>query len=197
MTPAGRRVPTASQTTGPFFSDCLLRADATRAVVASGDTDGERIRIEGRVLDGDGAPVPDALVETWQANAHGRFNHPADERRLPLDPAFLGYARVGTDDDGRFAIETIKPGRVPLGPGDARLQAPHLAVAILGRGLLNHLYTRIYFADEPSNADDAVLALVPAERRETLLARRADGTATYRFDVVLQGERETVFFDPR
>ena len=199
MTPAQPPGATGSQTTGPFFHDCLLRTGAMRDTAAPPGAEGVRIRVEGRVTDGDGAGVPDVVLETWQANALGRFAHPADERRLPLERDFIGFARVGTDADGYFALETVKPGRVPMRLDDPRLQAPHLCVAIFGRGLNNHLLTRVYFADEASNDEDPVLALVPAERRGTLVAAPAGGesAATYRFDVVLQGERETVFFDPR
>jgi protocatechuate 3,4-dioxygenase alpha subunit len=156
-----------------------------------------RFRVEGRVVDGDGAPVPDAVLELWQANHHGRYNHPGDRRDLPLDPAFTGYGRIATDAEGRFCFTTVKPGAVPF---DAeRAQAPHISIAVLGRGLLNHLYTRLYFGDEPATAHDPVLQRVPADRRATLIAQRDAATAgaevVYRFDVVLQGEGETVFFD--
>jgi protocatechuate 3,4-dioxygenase alpha subunit len=186
---------TSSQTVGPFFHDCLLREDARRNVLAGPDTAGARIRITGTVYDGDGAPVPDAMIEIWQANSHGRYNHPRDTRDLPLDPGFTGFGRAGTDAEGRYWFETIVPGAVPY---DAeRLQAPHICVALFGRGLLNHLYTRLYFADDPAAADDPVLARVPAGRRGTLLAaREQDGDAAmYRFDIVLQGLGETVFFN--
>jgi protocatechuate 3,4-dioxygenase alpha subunit len=192
---------TASQTVGPFFHDCLMRADAACDVLCAPDTEGVRIRVAGRVTDGDGAPVPDAVLELWQANAHGRYNHPADRRDLPLDPAFTGYGRVATDADGRYCFTTVKPGAVPF--DGERAQAPHVAVAVLGRGLLNHLYTRLYFGDEPANVDDPILSRVPAERRATLVARREgegegdadDGARAYRWDLVLQGDGETVFFD--
>lgn len=188
---------TASQTVGPFFHDCLMREDARCDVLCTSATEGTRIRVEGRVIDGDGEPVPDAVLELWQANAHGRFAHPADRRDLPLDPGFTGYGRIATDADGRFAFTTVKPGAVPF---DAeRRQAPHISIAVLGRGLLNHLYTRLYFDDEPSNAVDPLLERLPIDRRDTLVARRGDdprGDAiTYRFDVVLQGANETVFLD--
>ena len=188
---------TSSQTVGPFFHDCLMREDARCDVLCAPATEGTRIRIEGRVIDGDGVPVPDAVLEVWQANAHGRYNHPSDRRDLPLDSAFTGYGRIATDADGRYGFTTVKPGVVPF---DAdRQQAPHISIAVLGRGLLNHLYTRVYFDDEPANAADPVLERVPADRRATLVARRGDeeggGGATYRFDVVLQGANETVFFD--
>jgi protocatechuate 3,4-dioxygenase alpha subunit len=187
---------TASQTVGPFFHDCLMRDDASFDVLASDDTEGARIRVEGRVIDGDGAGVPDAVLEIWQANHHGRYNHPADRRDLPLDPAFTGYGRIATQADGAFSFTTIKPGAVPFDEG--RLQAPHISVAVLGRGLLNHLYTRLYFDDEPTTADDPVLLRVDPERRGTLVARRGatsgDGVV-YQIDIVLQGPGETVFFE--
>lgn len=185
-----------SQTVGPFFLDCLLRKDARRNVLASADTAGEHIRIEGRVLDGDGTPVPDALVEIWQANAAGRYRHAADTREdIALDPTFTGFGRSGTDDDGAYWFETIRPGTVPF--EDDRMQAPHICVMVFARGLLNHLATRLYFADEPANETDPILQLVPTDRRSTLLARRDphDGVATYRFDIVLQGAGETAFFN--
>lgn len=188
---------TASQTVGPFFHDCLMREDARCDVLCTPATEGTRIRVEGKVTDGDGAAVPDAVLEVWQANARGRYHHPADRRELPLDRAFTGYGRIATDDAGRYAFTTVKPGAVPFHA--ARQQAPHISIAVLGRGLLNHLYTRLYFDDESSTADDPVLEQVPAERRATLVARRGDdspaGERVYRFDVVLQGEGETVFFD--
>ena len=186
---------TPSQTIGPFFHGEMLRQDMRRNVLAGPETAGERIRIEGRLLDGEGAPVPDGLIEIWQANAAGRYHHPADTRPLPLDPHFLGYGRSGTDAEGRFWFETVKPGAVPY--DGSRQQAPHIAVTVFARGLLNHLVTRLYFEDEPANASDPVLRLVPEQRRGTLLARRADvdGAAVYRFDIVLQGAAETVFFE--
>jgi len=191
-----QRTLTASQTVGPFFHDCFMREDAGFDELAGEAAHGVRIRVEGRVVDGDGAVVPDVVLEIWQANHHGRYDHPLDRRDLPLDAAFTGYGRIATDADGRFRFTTIKPGVVPF--DDERAQAPHIAVAVLGRGLLNHLYTRIYFDDEPATADDPVLQRVPAERRATLVARRAEeeaGVVVYRHDVVLQGAGETVFFD--
>ena len=186
---------TTSQTIGPFFEDALLREDALRNVLAGPDTEGGRIRIEGRVIDGDGAPTPDAMVEIWQANAHGRYHHPADGRAVPLDPSFTGFGRSGTDEDGRFWFETVRPGRVPF-EGDT-WQAPHIVVTVFARGLLNHLVTRLYFADDPANDADPVLRRVPEDRRSTLLARAVseNGKVVYRFDIILQGEAETVFFD--
>jgi protocatechuate 3,4-dioxygenase, alpha subunit len=186
---------TASQTVGPFFSPTLLREDARRNVLTQPGTAGERIRIVGRILDGDGAAIPDAMVEIWQANAFGRYNHAADRGPAQLDPAFVGFGRSGTGEDGGYWFETIKPGPVPF---DAQhLQAPHICVTLFARGLLNHLVTRLYFADEPGNAGDPLLQLVPLERRATLLATHEPGqaVAVYRFDLVLQGAGETVFFN--
>ena len=189
--------PTPSHTVGPFFHDALLR-DATNVLAGPGAA-GERIRIEGYVFDGDGAPVPDAIVEIWQANAHGRYHHPADRRDLPLDPAFAGFGRSETDLDGHYWFETVKPGPVPFDAANS--QAPHVNVTVFARGLLDHLSTRLYFAGDPANDADAILRRVPEDRRATLLAQRAtdDGPAVYRFDIVLQGEGEraegeTVFF---
>lgn len=199
-----------SQTVGPFFLHCLLREDARRNVLVEAETLGERIRIEGRILDGDGEPIPDAMVEIWQANAAGRYRHPADRREaLPLDPSFIGFGRSGTDDAGTYWFETVRPGPVPFDrdhqdpiqdPIQDHMQAPHIGVMVFARGLLNHLVTRLYFADDPATRDDPVLRLVPEERRPTLLAQRtnpteADGIAQYRFDIVLQGAGETVFFN--
>lgn len=186
---------TGSQTVGPFFSPALLREGARRNVLILPETAGERIRIEGCVLDGDGIPVPDAMVEIWQANAHGRYNHPADQGSAPLDPSFLGFGRSGTAEDGSYWFETVKPG--PVAFDRDRLQAPHICVTVFSRGLLNHLVTRLYFEDEPANAEDPVLQCVPDDRRVTLLARRepAGAATVYRFDIVLQGADETAFFN--
>jgi protocatechuate 3,4-dioxygenase alpha subunit len=181
---------TPTQTIGPFFSPALLRD--VMNVLTTDSTAGQRIRIEGRVFDGAGNVVPDALIEIWQANSYGRFNHPRDRRDLPLDPEFGGFGRSGTDDDGVYWFETIKPGPVPF-QGD-QLQAPHLSVTVHARGMLNHAQTRLYFEDEAANASDPILQLVPAARRGTLLAR-AVAPGRYRFDIVLQGPDETVFFD--
>lgn len=192
MTPLSR---TASQTVGPFFAPALLREDAHRNVLSGPQTSGERIRIEGHIFDGDGVPVPDALIEIWQANAAGRYHHPTDQGPALLDPSFLGYGRTGTEEDGSYWFETIKPGPVPF--DTAQSQAPHICICLFARGLLNHIVTRLYFEDEPSNATDPVLHFVPVERRATLLARRtsADTMIVYRFDIVLQGEHETAFFN--
>lgn len=183
-------IPTPSQTFGPYFHIGLKHL--FRSEVVGPNVPGERVTIEGRVLDGDGKPVADAAVEVWQANANGKYAHPDDRQNKPLDPAFRGFARVGTDDAGRFRIVTIKPGRVPA-PGGG-LQAPHLAVIIGMRGLLKHLMTRSYFPDEASNAEDPILQLIPGDRRATLIAKKS-GANTLEWNVILQGKGETVFFD--
>jgi protocatechuate 3,4-dioxygenase, alpha subunit len=187
---------TGSQTVGPFFERALTREDAVRHVLTGPDTPGERVRIQGTLLDGDGEPIPDGLIEIWQANAAGRYNHPADNRNdLPLDPDFLGFGRCGTDEDGGFWFETIKPGRIPL---DGQLQAPHIVVTVFSRGLLNHAVTRLYFADDPSTEQDPILQRVPRERRATLIAQPTgiEGAVKgYQFDIRLQGAGETAFFN--
>ncbi|MBI3249132.1 MAG: protocatechuate 3,4-dioxygenase subunit alpha [Deltaproteobacteria bacterium] len=185
---------TPSQTVGPFFSKALLHEGGND--LAARGAAGQPVVITGRVLDGDGAPVSDALVEIWQANAAGRYDHPDDTRDLPTDPHFSGFGRAGTDAQGNFRFRTIKPGPVP--GTDSSLQAPHIVVSVFARGLLKRLVTRLYFPDEPLNAHDPVLASVPdATRRTTLIARSTDGASTLvlRFDIVLQGDNETVFFD--
>lgn len=177
-----------SQTIGPYLRiglEWMVIEDLAPAGVA-----GERVRIEGRVIDGNGNPVNDAAVEIWQANSHGRYASPEDAQDKPLERGFRGYGRSLTDDAGAFRFRTIKPGRVP-GP-DGRMQAPHLVVTIFMRGLLKQLVTRVYFPDEPANGEDPILALVPAERRGTLIARRGDALE---WQIVLQGKDETVFFD--
>lgn len=184
---------TPSQTVGPFFAYGLVPETYGRTGLATGriagdEVSGERVVIVGRVIDGAGAGVPDALLEVWQADAEGRYPQAAHGS----NSGFRGFGRVGTDAEGGFRFETIKPGQV-AGP-KGTLQAPHLGVIVFCRGLLSHAFTRIYFADEPSNADDPILALVEDERRNTLVARRRE-TGHYTWNVVLQGDDETVFFD--
>src|SRR5205823_2722035 len=185
---------TPSQTVGPFFSLGLTRKITN--VLASDSTQGEKIRVEGQLFDGDGQPVPDAMIEIWQANAYGRYNHQDDKQEKPLDPAFMGWGRSGTDKTGLYWFETVKPGPVP-GP-DESVQAPHINVTVFARGMLVHAFTRIYFGDEAVNETDPILSsLKNKARRKTLIANREDknGKAVYRFDIRLQGENETVFFD--
>jgi protocatechuate 3,4-dioxygenase alpha subunit len=191
---------TPSQTVGPFFKYGLTPNgaydwnDAFTSNLVTPDTSGDRIRVEGRVFDGDGAPVPDCMLEIWQADAQGRFSDPQD-KRAPANSSFKGFGRCGTDPNGGYAFDTIKPGTVP--DPDGKPQAPHLLLAVFARGMLRHLYTRIYFNDEAGNASDPVLALVPADRRATLIASReaGNGSAVYKLDLHLQGDGETVFFD--
>jgi protocatechuate 3,4-dioxygenase alpha subunit len=168
----------------------LLRQPAARGAIA-----GQPIQIVGQVFDAAGAPVPDAMIEIWQANAAGRYNSRDDAREaLAMDPEFVGFGRSATGEDGSFRFRTILPGRVP-GPGNS-LQAAHVAVGVFGRGLLKRLVTRLYFEGEEGLDEDPILALVPEERRATLIATKLDGApGTYRFDIHLQGEHETVFFD--
>jgi protocatechuate 3,4-dioxygenase alpha subunit len=197
---AGTKGITPSQTVGPFFKYGLTPHgkyqwnDAFTGNLITPDASGERIRIEGQVFDGDGAPVRDAMLEIWQADAQGRFADPKDKRALP-NAVFRGFGRCGTNDDGAYAFDTIKPGQVP--DADGKPQAPHILLAIFARGMLLHLYTRIYFDGEAANSADPVLALVPVDRRATLIAARSQskGGTLYRFDIRLQGDDETVFFD--
>jgi len=188
---------TPSQTVGPYFAYGLTSEQygyqlnsLAGAAVGGADTVGERIRIEGRVIDGNGDPVDDAMIEIWQADAQGRYAHPDDPRASNAD--FKGFGRVGTgtDPQHQFQFDTIKPGSISEG------HAPHINVVVFARGLPSHVYTRIYFPDEAAaNTADAVLMSVSENRRRTLLAQRIDGEATYRFDIHLQGDNETVFFD--
>jgi protocatechuate 3,4-dioxygenase alpha subunit len=192
---------TPSQTVGPFFHLRLGGADEHRLWPREAPG---ALRLEGRVLDGEGQPVVDALVELWQADAEGRFCHPHD--RWPRRAGdFTGFGRAATDSKtGRYAFETLRPGRVRASPRTP-LQAPHLSLTLFARGLLGHLFTRVYFDDEvAANAEDPVLLRVRPDRRSTLVATRIDGEASeaahregrvYRHDLVLQGPDETVFFD--
>jgi protocatechuate 3,4-dioxygenase alpha subunit len=229
---------TTWQTVGPFFQ--IGMAWLYRDALAGPGVAGERVEISGQVLDGDGKTVPDAVLETWQADAAGRYAHPEDLRQAADGKGFTGFGRFPTDQAGRFRFTTIKPGRV-AGPasgggaaadsrasaalmdvgmgagimdaatnaallagmaggdrssGSEGLQAPHIAVSVLTRGLLRRLVTRIYFPDEPGNAEDFALGLVEAGRRGTLIARKVAGRAgALEWNVVLQGAGETVFFD--
>lgn len=190
---------TPSQTVGPYFAYCLTPqqygydfASIAAGNVASAETEGEHIRIEGCVFDGAGKPVDDAVIEIWQADSKGRYAHPADPRSS--NASFKGFGRrgTGTDPQNRFTFDTVKPGSV-----DGK-QAPHINVIVLMRGLLLHAFTRIYFSDEKrANDSDPVLAQVPPKRRDTLIAERTNTPAgtVYRFDIHMQGDRETVFFD--
>lgn len=181
---------TAAQTVGPFVSIGFEKAVVPE--VAPAGVAGERITISGRIFDGDGQPVTDAVLETWQANSFGKYAHPDDTQEKLLEENFRGFGRVLTDTQGGFRLTTIKPGRVA--GSDGREQAPHITVIIFMRGLLKHLMTRVYFPADPANIADPVLSLVPAERRATLIASKA-GDGNLQWNVHLQGPHETVFFD--
>lgn len=199
---------TPSQTAGPYLHIGLapfaagtdVYGDERWHVLAAPEAKGERIRLEGTIFDGTGAPLRDAMVEIWQADANGRYDHPDDTRSgTPPDPAFRGFGRAVSDfETGLWWFETVKPGPVPGRHGGD--MAPHVSVAVFARGINIHLNTRIYFDDEAdANAADPVLRLIEQEqRRGTLVARRdgeRGGTHVYRFDIRLQGDNETVFFD--
>lgn len=189
---------TPSQTVGPYLHIGLTQGsygarEIFSANLADAGMAGPHIRIEGRVYDGEGNLVPDAVLEIWQADDQGRYAHPADGRSLASN-SFRGFGRCPTDKDGAFVFETVKPGAVP-GPTGAA-QAPHINVGLFSRGLLKRLFTRIYFEGDPANAADPILALVPADRRRTLLAKADRGKpGLFHFDVYLQGANETVFFE--
>ena len=187
-----KRIVTPSQTVGPFFSFGLIREGENTLV--TDQTKGQRIILHGFVYDGSGTPINDAMIEIWQADSEGRYRSADDN----LNDGFTGFGRVETDSTGRFAISTIRPGPVP-GP-DGTMQAPHLLAVVYMRGLLSHVFTRIYFDDhEEANAKDPILALVPEERRKTLIAHTRHNNpgadTVYNFDVIMQGDDETVFFD--
>jgi protocatechuate 3,4-dioxygenase, alpha subunit len=180
---------TASQTVGPFFRIGLERLYVTD--LAPSAAAGEKTAFLGHVVDGDGKPVSDAILEIWQANTHGKYAHPDDTQNKPLTPGFRGFGRVATDENGAFRFTAVKPGSV-AGPRGMP-QAPHLLVAVFMRGLLIHLVTRIYFPEDIANATDPVLNLVPAARRPTLIAKPSGDALEW--NVILQGGDETVFFD--
>jgi protocatechuate 3,4-dioxygenase alpha subunit len=188
-----RLTQTPSQTVGPFFSIGLSREP--QHVLVAGTVNGERISVEGRLLDGAGAPIEDAVIEIWQADANGRYRHPADPSADACDPGFVGFGRAATDLRGLFLFETIKPGPVRAGSGE--WQAPHLNVIVFARGMLLHAFTRMYFTDDSRTGQDPLLATIDPARRQTLIASRLEreGRIVYQWEVHLQGERETVFFD--
>ncbi len=183
---------TPSQTVGPYLHIGLDWLNTTD--LASPGVAGERIVIQGRLLDADRAPIPDGVIEIWQANSHGRYAHPDDGRVLPLESGFSGFGRTPTGGNGEFRFSTIKPGRVPATNG--QLQAPHIMVNVFARGLLRQAVTRVYFPDD-DHASDPVMASVPVNRRMTLIARSvAVQVGVFEWNVLLGGDQnETVFFD--
>ncbi len=199
---------TPSQTVGPYFAYGLAphsrcnwqpssdydSKETVGADLVTPDATGQKIRIEGRVLDGDGLPINDAMIEIWQADGQGRYAHPRDDRARP-NTKFKGFGRSATDKSGAYSFDTVKPGSVP-GPG-GKPQAPHVVFCIYSRGMLRQVYTRLYFSDEAANAVDPILALVPTDRHGTLIAHKETrgDLAVYTFDIRVQGENETVFFD--
>jgi protocatechuate 3,4-dioxygenase alpha subunit len=196
---------TPSQTVGPYFAYGLTPKGrcqwdpnghyAWKETVGDNlvtpDAVGRKITIEGCVYDGDGVPINDAMLEIWQADGEGRYASREDAKNRP-NARFKGFGRSATNADGVYGFSTVKPGPIP-GP-KGTMQAPHIVVAVYSRGMLRQVYTRMYFPDEAANAQDPILALVPAERRGTLIAKKqADGA--YRFDIRVQGDNETVFFE--
>jgi len=183
---------TTSQTVGPFFKIGLLWL--SRSKLAEEGAAGERVTVRGRVIDGDGIPVPDAILEVWQANSHGKYAHMEDSQDKPLDNDLWGYGRIFVNAEGAFCFSTIKPGSVP-GPDDKE-QAPHLAITLFMRGLLRHLWTRMYFPNDSRNLADPILSLVPADRRSTLVATDSPNEpGALEWNIILQGKHETVFFE--
>ncbi|MCB9078222.1 MAG: protocatechuate 3,4-dioxygenase subunit alpha [Anaerolineaceae bacterium] len=182
-------IQTGSQTVGPYFRIGMIRGGENTLV--QDETVGQRIYIKGQLLDGDGQPVNDGCIEIWQADAQGYFNHPADPNQAQADPNFRGFGRSETLGAG-FWFKTIKPGVIAGAP------TPYINVRVFSRGMLIHALTRLYFSDESANADDPLLNSVPPERRATLIAQRQEfgDVPTYRFDIHLQGDKETVFFNP-
>ena len=182
-----------SQTVGPFFSYGLFFGGED--ILVTDQTAGERIVLTGQVFDGDGQPIPDAMVEIWQADAQGFYNHPLDPNHARADKSFRGFGRSETVDEGTFYFKTIRPGRVAA---EEPLPAPHINVRVFARGMLIHAVTRLYFSDESANESDPLLNTVDAARRPTLIARREPSAdlPRYRFDIHLQGKGETVFFNP-
>jgi protocatechuate 3,4-dioxygenase alpha subunit len=183
----------AAQTIGPFFHFALTH-DGRLGQLAHPSASGERITVRLTLLDGDSLPVPDAMIEIWQADATGRFRHPSDAHADEADPAFVGFGRLPTNAEGACEFETIRPGRVPDQHGG--LQASHINIAVFARGLLGRLVTRLYFSGDPTLTDDSVLALIPAARLSTLVAHPDSAhPGRWNHHIHLQGARETVFFD--
>lgn len=185
------RKQTPSQTVGPYLHIGLIYGE-TQSDLVQDETIGDRILITGTVFDGNDEPITDAMVEIWQPDAQGIFNHPNDPRCRQADPHFRGFGRADTRLGGKFQFRTIKPGSLD------RSLAPYINVTVFARGMLVHAITRIYFSDDPANADDPVLNSIAPNRKSTLIAQRENNTlgVTYHFDIHLQGSEETVFFNP-
>ena len=180
-----------AQTVGPFFHFGLT-VNTALGCLTQPKAKGERIRIRFKLLDGEGQPVPDGMIELWQADACGKYNHPGDTQEKTADPAFCGFGRMATDAEGTCLFDTVRPGPVPDSRGGC--QASHINVSVFARGLLGRLCTRLYFDSDRLLEEDAVLSLVPPDRRQTLIATR-DASGVWNFEIHLQGEQETVFFD--
>jgi protocatechuate 3,4-dioxygenase, alpha subunit len=179
-----RLVTTPNGPIGPFFHFALT--DQCSGIIVGPRTKGERIKLTVRVLDSAGVQVTNAMIELWQADANGIYNNPAD-------PAFTGFGRLASDEEGLCVFETVKPG--PVTEPDGGTQAPHINVSVYAPGLLRRITTRIYFAGDPANDSDFTLSLAPPSRRETLLAKQGDEANQWLFDLYLAGDSETVFFD--
>lgn len=190
-------VPTAIQPIGPFFHFALTpgwaTGDSSAGLMAGPGAKGERAQLTIRVLDSGGSAVTNAMIELWQADASGKYDHPADTQEKIADPAFKGFGRLASDNEGSCVFETVKPGQVPGLKGHP--QAPHINVTIFAPGLLRPAFTRIYLAGDPANASDYILSLVPEDRRSSLLAHPGARKGEWRFDLHLSGPCETVFFD--
>jgi protocatechuate 3,4-dioxygenase, alpha subunit len=184
---------TPSQTIGPFYWGTIV--NSYRCDLAPRGVSGERIELALSLHDVQGALVPDGLIEIWQANSHGRYNHPDDRRNLPLDAGFEGFGRASTDATGVARFATVRPGRVPWPHGDGvgGLQAPHINISVFARGVLNRLATRLYFDGDPALPEDPVLKMIEPARRSTLIAKRDNGV--WRLPIHLGGPAETVFFE--
>jgi len=190
---------TPEGTIGPFypgrFALTVMPDDlAMVAPVLAHRPQGQPIRLSGRFLDSNGAPVPSLIVEIWQANAHGRYRHPLDQSERALDPQFDGFARIRTTDEGHYTFSTIKPGPHPVREGSSVMRAPHLRFTIFASGI-DRLVTQVFFEDEPSNVSDPVLncIAVPAVRRRLIAQRRGEGD--YTLNIIMRGDDETPFFD--
>ncbi|HEY3825227.1 MAG TPA: protocatechuate 3,4-dioxygenase subunit alpha [Bryobacteraceae bacterium] len=189
--------PTAIQPIGPFYHFALTpgwaASDSSAGTMAGPEARGEHIHLTVRLLDKDGKPVTNGMIELWQADAGGKYDHPADTQEKTADPAFRGFGRLATDDNGLCLFETVKPGQTPGLKG--QMQAPHISVSVFAPGLLRRVVTRIYFEGDPANATDEILALVPEDRRPTLMAHAGSEACEWQFDLYLTGPCETVFFD--